>query len=161
MSVTVFRLDGDDFVRSQARLKGPTPPPGHVAVSETDYQTVQNGGLRIQGTDKLRWKYINGELEEQPDTRPTGVWSQTSIDADVGAAVVQVTLTLSPPVNGSRIFEFTSGHRLRLNFVAGVATLDLPTSKPFEAFLVSSPQVRLTNELRVRVLGNDIYPIEQ
>lgn len=160
MTVHAFLLDGSDHVIKYWRGKGPEIPAGHIAASETDYSTVQTR-LHIEGTEPavLRWKYIAGALEEQPDTRPTGTWSQTAVDLDVGDPSGTVSLTLSVPINGPRVMTFTSGHRLRLNFVDGVTSLDIPTSVPFQSELSSSPNVRLLNRLRVRVLGNDIYPV--
>ncbi len=156
---TFFKLNNDDYVCATRR--GPAPqgglPPNVVAVSETDYRLVERG-MEIPGTGDLRWKYIGGVLEEQTDTRPVGTWSATKIDLDIDDPPGSVQLNIGS-INGDRIIEFSSGHKLRLNFTAGVAQLDVPTNKPCEAVLDSSPQVRLTNRLRYRVLGNDLYPV--
>ena len=159
MAAFAFTLDGQDFARSLWSGKGPAIPSGQVSVSQSDYNTVQSAGLRFKGSPDLRWKYIAGNLQEQTDGRPTGSWSSTQVDLDVGDPAGQVTLTLSTQPSGSSIVEFNSGHKLRLNFVFGVATVDIPTSIPFETRLSTSPTIRLTNQLRVRVLGDDLYPI--
>lgn len=159
MSAFAFKIDGSDFVRDWWSGRGPAAPIGLVLVSEADFNPVQAAGLYFEGTVTLQWKYISGVLERQTDTRPTGTWSQTTVDLDVGDPAGQVTLTLSTTPTGTSIVEFNSGHRLRLQFVSGVATVDIPTGTPFGTRLDRSPTIRLLNSLRVRVLGNDIYPI--
>lgn len=159
MSAFAFKLDVDDHVKGWWSGRGPEIPTGQVEVTAADFNTVQTAGLRFDGSAQLRWKYTSSVLVEQTDTRPSGIWSDTRVDLDIGDPPGQVTLTLSSTPNGSRIVEFDSGHRLRLTFVAGVTTVDIPTSTPFETVLGRSPTIRLTNALRIRVLGNDIYPI--
>lgn len=163
MTAYAFQTDDDDFVVQAWRGKGPEIPNGTLLGSEAQAAQINgSAGMYIAGSNNSlrRWKLTGatsgtfGTLTEQTDTRPTGAFSVTQVDLNVGDAPVNVTLTLSVDFTGQRIVEF-NGVRMRPTFTNGVATLRLSSTKAGERTYTSASDFRLTNSLRVRVMEDE------
>jgi len=113
------------------------------------------------GSKELRWNYDGSDVTENPDTRPTGTWSTTLIEAQEGDTITDAILTVSDTGwNGPMVLSF-AGRRAGVTFTNGQARIAVNTSltatEPTRDYSFGQcAEVRLTNKLRIIVAPTDL-----
>lgn len=166
MGKYAFKLDADDHVTGHWSGKGPGIPADKIECTQQDWEAANEIHLPKSNETLFKYKYINGALELQTDTRITGTWAvqgqapeDTDIDVNVGDPDTVVTLTLSTQANTDQyILEFDAG-TMRPTFVDGVATLKVSATSATAAkgarIYHSCNLLLLTNTLRIRVMEDE------
>ncbi len=136
------------------------PPDADVSlieITQAQYDTANSTGLLYDGSDIPRYKWVDPNFVNNPDTRPTVTFTPAEIKAEVGG-VVTVQIVHSGGLDGLQEL-FLAGVPTRIDFVLGTAAaVAIETSKPVE-FLVNSQQAfRIPVPLHVTVYSRKIGP---
>jgi hypothetical protein len=155
MAKYAIKTDGDGFVSGKWQGRGPDIPEGMTEVSEADHQKIDR--THIQGTTAKKFKMVDGKPIEQADQRPVGTWSHEVVDLAVGDPDFLVTLTVDPPRDGNDlVIQLNSGNIIKPNFVNGAATITIKTDAAGKIRATSSPEIRFSAPLQIRISEADI-----
>lgn len=145
-----FMLDGGVIVGRQSIPYGGDIPPGWVQVPRAAFDASKVDKY-LPGTTLSAWRWTGSALERVADTRPVVTWGQTSVDVAQGDPSPSVTLTIDTGETGMRLIAFSGGDPVAVDFVGGVATVDVPTVNPGERTWNTAPEVRFANALTARI----------
>lgn len=167
----------DDFVVGTWSGPGPGVPPsrGNKTVNPVNLATWRqyNANATYPDSSQKRWKYTTGGgLVEQADPRPTvraiiGAASTENggVDAEFLVGDPQGTLTLqvlrpngtvNTNVNRDDTRIQLAGFKLKVDVVAGEATIPIPTGKARDVEITSNDQMILENTVNVSVVATEV-----
>ena len=127
-----------------------------IEITEAQHTTA-SAGLRHEGSDIPKFKWVDPNFVANPDTRPTVTFTPDTIKAEVGD-VVTVDIVHSDGLTVLAEF-FLAGVPTRIDFVAGTASdIVIDTAKPVNFQVRSQQQFRVVAPLDVTIYTRQIGP---
>ena len=140
----------------------PTPDRLIVEITEDQYAEIGGKGMNHpQGPPRFVWD--GTAIVEQPDSRRRIRFTPDSVDIDVGDPDVTITAEVLRS-NGNVDITYTrprkivtlGQRRLRLSFLAGVATFTVKAAREHQLEQDAIPEFRLEAPLQIRVADIEI-----
>ena len=126
-----------------------------IEITQGQYDTANSTGLKYDGSDIYRYKWVDPNFVVQPDTSPVVTFTPAEIKAEVGD-VVTVQIDHAGGLDGLQEF-FLVGVPTRIDFVSGVAAaVAIETSEPVDFFVTSQQAFQIPTPLHVTIYTRKI-----
>lgn len=136
-------------------------------IDQVQYEVINKAGLLFKRSDgAYRWWWDNGVVRENTDPRPTIRITPTLLELDVGDPIGNIEIAF---LNGNGQTDKTmnatmrvkiGGSKLKLNFNQGVANIAVPTDKPLDIQLDTSPHFIAEERARIIVYSDSLFAVE-